>query len=174
MAISTYTVYGAAFVYVNPAGAGYSLLGYTEQGVDIDITESKDELMTDLLGTKTPQDFQDMGGLVRIVAPLIAVDTTVLDSIFMVGDLSSLGQINTPGVVLGINNKAVGIGIASPSSGGAGFNRPWTCPTAIIRSHGSRIATKANPWRLEAVGWPFLSFTASSGKGGVLFKRSLP
>lgn len=174
MAVNTYTVFGAALVYVGTGSAGaLELLGYTEQGVDMDITENKDEVMTDLMGSKTPQDFQDMGMMARIVTPLIALDTAVLAKVIDNGDRTTFGATNTPGLVLGINGYGYSVAIQS-GVGSTLYAAPWFFYKAICRSDGTRLATKANPFRLELIAWPFVSYTATNGKNVPLFSRAVP
>lgn len=168
-------MFGAALVYVGTGVAGaLELLGYTEAGVDMEIAENKEELMTDLMGSKTPQDFQDMGMMGRIVTPLIAVDTAVLDKIIGRGDSAGTGEVNTPGLVLGIGGYAFPVAIQQAAFSVANYSRPWYFYTCINRSNGTRLATKANPFRLELVAWPYRSYTATTGKNAPLFARGLP
>ncbi len=177
MAVETYTVFGAAFLNIRLGSAAIQTLGYTEQGVDMDITEAKEEVLTDLMGTKVPQDFQDMGMMARIIAPLIALDDTVLRTIINRGDRSTFGQVNSPGLVLGATGYYFGLGIVSGATGLGGtgtYTAPWYFPYCLLRAPGTRLATKANPMRLEIVAWPLASYTASSGKNTTLFTRALP
>lgn len=174
MAVNTYTVFGAALVYTGTGSAGaLELLGYTEQGVDMDITEAKEEVMTDLMGTKVPQDWQDMGMMARIVTPLIALDTAVLAKVMNKGDRTTFGSVNTPGLVLGVGGYSFSVAIQS-GTGSLLYQAPWYFPTCLCRSDGTRLATKANPFRLELVGWPYKSYTATNGKDAVLFARAVP
>lgn len=176
MAVDTFTCFGAALIYTGTGSAGaLELLGYSEQGVDMDITENKEELMTDLLGTKTPQDFQDMGMMALITAPLIAVDNAVLAKVIDKGDRTTYGQINTPGLVLGQLGYYFPVAIRSfvtPSS--SGYSAPWYFYSCLLRREGTRLATKANPFRIELIAWPLKSFTATSGKDAPLFARAIP
>lgn len=166
--IDGYMVNGTAFVYVGTGSAGaLELLGYTEAGVDKDIKENKREIMTDLFGDMTPQDFQDMGIVARIVAPMIAMDRAVMAKIMNRGDRTALGQMNTPGLVLGVAGYAFRVAIASS------FDSPWSFYKCVTQSESTRLATKANPYRFEFMAWPFASYTATSGKDAPLWSRSL-
>lgn len=174
MAVNTFTIFGDALIYVGTGSAGaLELLGYTEQGVDLDITENKDEIMTDLMGSKTPQDFQDMGMIARAVMPLIALDTAVLDKVIGRSDRTAFGQVGSPGLPLATAGYAFTMAIQSGISSLL-YSRPWYFYTCLTRSDGTRLATKANPFRLEVVAWPYQSFTATSGKNAPLFARALP
>jgi hypothetical protein len=159
---------GTAFVYVGTGTSGaLELLGYTEAGVDKDIKENKREIMTDLFGDMTPQDFQDMGMVARIVAPFIAMDRTVMAKVMGRGDRTAVGQISTPGSVLGVGGYAFRVAIASPA------DSPWSFTKCVALSESTRLATKANPYRFEFFAWPFASYTATTGKDVPLWTRSL-
>jgi len=171
MAVNTYAINGCAFVYVQDVGANtYSLLGYTESGVDMDITENKTEIMTDLFGDKTPQDFQDMGMMARLVIPLIAYDSVVLASIINRGDRSTYGSLNTPGLPLGQSGYGFAVYITAPLGVAAA---PWYFYKCLMKTEGQRLATKANPFRLELVAWPWVTYQATTGKNAPLFARSI-
>lgn len=168
MAVDGYMVNGTAFVYTGTGGAGaLELLGYTEQGVDKDINENKGEIITDLFGPMTPQDFQDFGMVARIVCPFIALDRSVLGRVMNRGDRTTLGTLNTPGLVLGVAGYAFRVAIAST------FDSPWSFYKCILRTESTRLATKANPLRLEFFAWPWVSYTATTGKDTPLWSRSL-
>lgn len=169
MAVDGYAVNGAALVYVGTGGSGaLQLLGYTDQGVDIEIIENKQEIMTDLFGPMTPQDFQDMGLMARIVAPLIAMDRTVLATVMGRSNQTTKGQTGTPGLVLGVNGYAFRVGIASL------FDSPWSFNSCLLRPRSAtRLATKANPFRVEFLAWPYTPYTATTGKDVTLWTRSL-
>lgn len=173
MAIDGYMVNGTSFVYVGTGSAGaLELLGYTVEGADMNVEEHKGEIFTDLFGPRTPQDFQDFGMTARIIAPFIAVDRTVLAKIMSRGDHTGApanqGTLNTPGLVLGVGGYGFRVGIAST------FDSPWSFNTCILRpGYGTRLATKANPFRVEFMAWPYASYTATTGKNVPLFTRSL-
>lgn len=169
MAVDGYMVNGAALVYsYTGVASAAELLGYTDHGTDMDVQENKGEIITDLFGPMTPQDFQDFGMTARIIAPLIASDRTVLAKLTGRGDRTTLGQISTPGLVLGVNSHKFRIGIAS------NFDSPWSFSSCLMRpGWGTRLATKANPFRLEFIAWPYASYTAVTGKDSPLWSRTL-
>lgn len=168
MAVDGYMVNGAALVYTGTgSSSALELLGYTEAGVDQDIFENKSEIMTDLFGPMTPQDFQDMGMMARIVVPLIACDRTVLAKIMGKSDRTAIGQIGTPGLVLGVGGYAFRVAIAAPA------DSPWSFSKCIVRAEGTRLATKANVFRVEFLAWPYASYTATTGKDAPLWTRSI-
>lgn len=167
MALDGYAINGPAFVYTGTGTAGaLELLGYTEAGVDMDIKENKREIMTDLFGDMTPQDFQDMGMVARVVAPLIAMDRTVMAKIMGRGDRSvAAGDLNTPGLVLGAGGYRFKVAIASS------FDSPWAFHSCLTLSASTRLATKANPFRFEFFAWPYAPYTALTGKDTVFWSR---
>ncbi len=184
MANDSYLVNGAAFVYVGTGTAlALELLGYTEAGVNMDIKENKREIMTDLMGDMTPQDFQDMGMIANLEAPLIAMDSAVLYKVMGRGDHTAstsptlgggTGLTNTPGTVLGINGYAFPVVIASPytpPTANIFTGNAWRFETCLCMNSDWRLATKANPFRLQLMAWPYKSFTATTGKDARLWSR---
>lgn len=168
MAIDGYAVNGAALVYVGTGSAGaLELLGYTDAGVPMDVTEVTDDIMTDVMG-KVPHDIQSMGMTARIVANLIAMDRTVLAKITGRGDRTTVGQMNTAGLVLGAAGYSFRVGISSP------LDTPWSFSRCIIRpGFGTTHASKANPFRVEFFAWPVAAVTATTSKDAPLWTRSL-
>lgn len=167
--VDGYAVNGPAIVFTGTGGGGALLeLGYTDQGVDIEILENKLEIITDLLGPMTPQDWQEMGMLARIVCPLIAMDRSVLATVTGRSDRVALGEIGSPGLVLGMNGFAFRVGIASL------YDVPWSFTTCLLRPRfGTRLATKANPFRVEFIAWPFVPVSYTYAGNAPLWTRSL-
>jgi hypothetical protein len=171
VAINSYAVSGTAFVLVGTGVDGaLEILGYTEQGVTLDITEFKTEIKTDLYGSETPQDFQAMGLIAKVSAPLIAIDTDVLASISTRGDNAFVGEMATPGLVLGINGFAFPLAITTVFDPGG----PFYFFSALLTAQQVRRATKANPFLCEFVCWPYAPFTAVTGLDVPLYVRALP
>ena len=168
MAIDGFAVNGPSLIYVGTGGGGaLQLLGYTDQGTDVEVMENKAEIYSDIFGPMTPHDFQDMGMMARIVAPLIAMDRTVLATVTGRGDRSAVGQVSTPGLVIG-TDWAFRVGIAST------FDSPWSFSRCLMRPRfGTRLATKANPFRVEFFAWPWAPVTTVSGVNTTLWTRSL-
>lgn len=175
---------GAAFVYVGTGSAlALELLGYTEAGVNMDIKENKAEIMTDLMGSMTPQDFQDMGMIANLETPLIALDSYVLSKVMGRGDHTAqssptlgggTGLTNTPGLVLGAGGFAFPVVIASPYNPGTAnifAGNAWRFETCLCMNSDWRLATKANPFKLQLLAWPLKLFTATSGKDALLWSR---
>jgi len=168
MAIDGYTVNGTALVSVGTGTSGaLEVLGYTQDGVDIDITEITEDIMTDVMG-RAPQDVQAMGMTARIVCAFIALDRTVLAKITGRGDRTAVGQVNTPGLVLGAAGHLFRVGIASP------FDTPWSFSKCLVRpGFGTRLATKANPLRVEFFALPYAAVTTVAGKDTPLWTRAI-
>jgi len=169
MAIDGYTINGPALVYTGTGNAGaLELLGYTTDGVDVRITENVEPIMTDLLGTQTPQDFQDMGMVAEITAPLIAIDRAVLAKVMGRGNRAAAGLLSTPGNVKGAGGWAFRLGISSSA------DSPWSFAAAILRPTAQfRLSTKAQPLTLQFFAWPYVSYTATTALNAVLWTRSL-
>jgi hypothetical protein len=169
MAIDGFTVNGSALLYVGTGSAGaLELLGYTQDGVDSDIQEKKGELFTDIFGPMVPHDFQDFGMDATVRAPLIAMDSAIFAKAIGRGDRTTLGLINTPGLVFGAAGYLVRVAIAAP------LNTPWSFSKCLIRpGHGTRLATKANPYTISWYAFPWASVATVSGKDTPLFTRSL-
>jgi len=169
MAIDGYWVTGPSLVYVGTGSAGaLELLGFTENGADIEVTKHYADVLTDIFGPLTPQDIQDFGEVAQVTAPLIAVDRTVLNKAMNRGDRAANGQLNTPGRMVGANAQSMRLGIA------AAADTPWSFSNAIVRpSARFRMATKANPFTITFFAWPYAAYTVTTGKDAVLYTRTL-
>ncbi len=164
-----YHVNGSAFVWVSFNGVTYERLGFTDNGVDINVQQNKGEIITDVFGPMTPQDFQDFGLTARVVCPFIYTDRAILDQVLAVGDASAIGEMNTPGLVVGVNGYTIGVYIEAP------FDLPWTFLNCTVRpGFGSRLGVKANVFRLEFQAWPYQPPTVLTGKDAPLYLRSIP
>lgn len=171
MAIDGYTIAGTTFVLVNPVPGDDAMvtLGYTTDGVEMNVSENNAEIFTDLLGPLTPQDFQNMGMVARIRAPLIAMDRSVLATITGRGDRTAVGQISTPGMVIGVSNKLINLGLSCAA------DFPWFFPYCIMnKGFGTKLATKANPFMVEFFAWPWVGYTATTAYDRTLWTRSIP
>lgn len=168
MANESYAVNGPARVHVGTGTAGaLEPLGFTDRGVQIDITELTRDIITDLCG-EAPQDAQSMGMTARIVVPLIVLDKSVFKKLMGRGDRTSPGLMSTPGLVLGAGGYLFRVGIESP------FDEPWSFEKCFIRpGYGTTLASAANPLRVEFFAIPWLAATATTAKDTPLFTRSL-
>ncbi len=168
-ATSAYMVNGTAFVYTGTGAAGaLETLGYTVDGVNQNITENKGEIITDLFGPMTPQDYQDLGMVAKITCPFIAMDRAVLAKVMNRGDRTgAIGALSTPGLVLGVSGYAFRLAIAST------FDSPWSFNSCILATESTRLGTRANPMQLDFNAWPFVSYTAVTGRDARLWTRSL-
>lgn len=169
MAVDGYMTNGSALVYTGTGtGGALELLGYTTDGVQIRVTENVEPIITDLFGPQTPQDFQHMGMVAEITAPLIAVDRAVLAKVTGKSNRTAVGQVGTPGLVLGVTGHAFRVAISSV------FDSPWSFSTCIVRpGFDTRLAVKAQPFNIQFFAWPYASYLATSGKDHVLWTRSL-
>jgi len=169
VAIDSFTVNGSALVYVGTGSAGaLELLGYTQDGVDTDIQEKKGEIFTDIFGPMVPHDFQDFGMDANIRAPMIAMDSAIFAKVINRGDRTTLGGINTPGLVFGNGGYLIRVAIAAP------LNTPWSFSKCLLRpGHGTKLATKANPYMLSWYAFPWAAVSTTSGKDTPLFTRTL-
>ena len=169
MAIDGFTVNGPALFYTGTGAVGaLELLGYTENGVDVRITEHSEPVMTDIFGTQIPHDFQDMGMSAEVRVPLIAMDRTVFLKVIGKGDRTTVGLLNTPGMLKGQGGHAFRIGIAAPA------DSPWSFTKAILRPDTQlRLATKAHPLVLTFFAIPFSAYTVTAGKDTSLWTRTL-
>lgn len=178
MAIDRFTVGGTALVYVDPVNASvgsgnpYSLLGYTDKGVSIQIDQKYVEWFTDQLGPTVPVDFQDVGAIAKISVPLIACDDTVLSDILSYNDEkvtgfpTGAGIVGTPGLMVGQTGFYIGLNIVSDQ------DYPWYFPSTIIApGFKHQVATVAHPFVLEFLAWPLVAFNANSAKGTILWSR---
>jgi len=169
MAINGYMVNGPAIVYTDVASPGFLVpLGYTDAGVDINVQQNKGEILTDVMGPMTPQDFQDFGMTARIVCPFIAMDRAIMNQIIDVGDSSIPGATSTPGLVIGENNYKFTVAIASS------FDVPWVFKNCLVRpGFGTKLAVKANVFRFEFYAWPYSPSSNTNGRNILLFTRGV-
>lgn len=167
MAISGYHVNGPALVYTSTGGGGaFQLLGYTDNGVDITIEHHTSPIITDVMGPLVPQDMQEMGLTATIVAPLIASDRTVLSSLMNRANPGT-GNLGLPGLVMGVNLNLFKVAIASL------FETPWIFQACCTRPRfGTKLATKANPFRMEFFAFPYAPYTTTNGLGTPVWART--
>jgi len=162
-----YMVNGSAIVWTDVTGS-WQVLGYTDAGVDMNVQQNKGEILTDVMGPMTPQDFQDFGMTARVVCPFIMTVRAQMDAIIAVGDSFDYGSTNTPGIVIGENDFKFGIYIESS------FDAPWTFENCLVRpGFGTKLAVKANVFRFEFYAWPYASSNTFFGGDIPLFNRSV-
>ena len=171
MAIDGFHVNGTALVYIAPYVAGVmqsrQLVGYTDNGVRMRVIENYSDIITDVMGPMTPHDIQNMGMVANITVPLIASDRTVLALIQGRGDRTAVGQVSTPGLVMGANSYQFMVSISSPA------DSPWNFLYCITRpGFETQLATKANPFTLEFFAWPWSLYTNTAGKDTTLYNRT--
>lgn len=179
MSVDAFSINGPALVYIGDAGGdNLELLGYTDQGVDLRVRHNKIPQYTDLFGPYVPQEFLDMGMMGKLSVPLMAFDTTLLDSVLDTGDRLDEGMISTPGLPQGQLGWAFSVGIASdPNIGGPGL--PWLFLYCVINpDFSTKLSVRANPFKLELIAWPFRDTSSAgsvqSGLDAELWVRDLP
>ena len=178
MAIDRFTVGGTALVYVDPvntstgSGNPYSLLGYTDKGVTIQIDQKYSEWYSDELGSAVPVDFQDVGAIAKITVPLIACDDIVLNNILSYNDekvsgfATGSGIIGTPGLMVGQTGYYISLNIVSDQ------DYPWYFPSTLITpTFRHVVATAVHPFVLEFMAWPLVAFLDQTAKGKVVWSR---
>lgn len=169
MSIDGFMVNGSALLYTGTGGGGaLELLGYTDNGVRMRVIENYSDIISDVFGPMTPHDIQQMGMVANISVPLIACDRSVLAKVTGRSNRAAVGQIGTPGLVMGVAGYAFRVGIASPA------DNPWSFPYCITRpGFDTQLATKANPFVLEFFAWPWGSYTVINATNQTLWTRSL-
>ena len=169
MAITGYTVNGAGLVVAKISGS-YVTIGYTQDGTELTLRQHLEEIMTDVFGTRVPQDFQDMMMEASLSIPFIAIDATDLLTLMNLGDKSGNtdGTSNTPGLVLGAGGYGTILGITAP------LGTPWYFQQAFIADDKwrTKLATKAQPVRMNWRAIPKASYTAVTGAGTTLYARA--
>lgn len=160
---------GGALVSVKLSGS-YVTIGYTQDGVNLHLQQFLEEIMTDVFGTRTPQDFQDMGMMATIDIPFIAIDSTDFLTVLNVGDKTTNtdGTLNTAGLVMGAGSYGQILGISAP------LGTPWYFGNTFIRDDKIRqkLSSKAMPLQTKFVAIPTTSYTTVTAKASVLYSRS--
>lgn len=170
MALGGFHINGPALVYTYTGSGGASeLLGYTRDGVDVELIKNWMEIFTDIFGPMTPHDFQDMGEVAQISCPLVVTDRTVLGHVMARGDSAGEGKINTPGLVVGATGNAFAVAIASTNDSPYHFSSCIRRPSARVK-----LATAYQPFTLQLFAWPFALPTVTVGKDTPLYTRSIP
>ena len=168
MAIDGYWATGPALVYSGTGSVGaLELLGFAQNGCEVEITKNYEQIMTDIFGPMTPQELQDFGEVAIITCPLIAVDRTVLAKVMGRGNRSSVGQMNTPGRLVGASGDAFRVGIA------AAADTPYSFNTCVVRPARFPMSVAAKPYTLTFFAWPYAAFTVTTGLNAPLYTRSL-
>lgn len=168
MAIDGYWATGPALVYSGTGSANaLELLGFAESGVEVEITKNYEQIMTDIFGPMTPQELQDFGEVATITCPLIGLDRTVLAKVMGRGNRSAVGQINTPGRLVGANGDSFRVGIA------AAADTPFSFNNCVVRPARFPMSVKAKPYTLTFFAWPYAAYTVTSGYNATLYTRSL-
>lgn len=148
-------------------GGSLELLGYTVDGVDVQVTHNLSEVMTDVMGPMTPHDLQDMGEVAVVTCPLMVSYRDCLKRVMGRGDKPAEGTLNSPGLLLGQSGASFLLGVTSPGDEPYLFDNVVWRPDARVK-----LSTKAQPFVIQFFGWPRLPFTATTGRGARLYSRS--
>ena len=162
-------VSGTCLVYSGTGpGNALELVGYSDAGVDVQITHNVKEIFTDLFGPMTPHEFQDLGEVAVISVPFIVSYREILKKIQNRGDKSTQGWLNSPGYLLGSSGASFKIGLTAPA------DEPYLFYNCLWRPDSRvKLGTVAAPFTAQFFAWPFLPYTAVSGRNAPLYARSL-
>lgn len=168
---TAYHVNGPAIVSIGGQGTSGSLqvLGYTEDGADIEINNEFEPIMGDVGGPSKPQDLQDMGDDATIRLRLLSYDINVLNQIRTnwIGEGSLEGTRGPAGFLMGSNNAAFRVVIASAT------DEPWRFFSCIARGlQGTKIGVRKTVWNLNLYAWAFIPATATSASGIALYDHT--
>jgi hypothetical protein len=151
-------VNGPAYLYaaVNTNNT-WMPLGYTEAGVDVEITNHYTPVMCDAAGVEAPADLQRMGRSAIITAPAVAYDQTCLDAIEKRGGLVAVGSEGTVGELMGTGGAAFGFGWKGPT------DQDWRFTSCVlVTPHRARMGTKYTVDTLTVRAWVFVPATVTN------------
>jgi hypothetical protein len=78
---SEFHVNGLASIWYSGSGGTAALLGYSQDGVTIELHYETEDIITDKWGAKIPEDVQNMGQWASIKCNLIKYDTLVIEAL---------------------------------------------------------------------------------------------
>lgn len=149
MAIIATHVSGPALVYIRfgPTGA-LRQLGISQDGVDVEVNNHDEPVMTDAAGPSLPADIQDTGQDAMIRFGLSAYDYDMLVKVRTRGNAAKEGQSGSRGLLLGASGATMGLVIASES------DEPWRFFTTILRGpQHVKPSTRYSVQRLSFYAW---------------------
>lgn len=151
-------VNGPAYMYAAVgSNNAWTALGYTEAGVDVEITNHLTPVMCDAAGVEAPADLQRMGRSAVITAPMVAYDHTTLDLIEQRGGLAGVGSEGTVGELMGTGGAAFGFGWKGPT------DRDWRFTSCVlVNPHRGRFGTKYTVDTLVVRAWVFVPATVTN------------
>jgi hypothetical protein len=153
-------VNGPAYMYAAVgANNAWTALGYTEAGVDVEITNAWTPVMCDAAGVELPADLQRMGRSATITAPMVAYDQTTLDLIEKRGGMSSpaVGSEGTVGELQGTGGYSFGFGWKGPT------DQDWRFTNCVlVNPHRARMGTKYTVDTLVVRAWVFVPATVTN------------
>jgi len=172
MAIGGYHINGPADLSTGTGSAGaLETLGYTgqQQGVDVEVQEVTEEILTDIFGGRVPNDLLYYGEIATIRVPLIASDRTVLKKVLSRGDRTTAGLLSTPALVLGAGGYLYRVAVASPA------DEPWNFAACYLRpGYNVKLRAGPEPFVLTFLALPFAASTVTNGKDVPLYTRTIP
>jgi hypothetical protein len=133
-------------------------------------------VFADVFGDKVAQDVQDMGMSAKITIPLIAYDSSILQSIMNRGDRGAFGQFNTPGLPLNAMGWTISMYITGLWTAWPGIpanQGVWKFFNCYVTSESQRLSTKASPFQLEVATLPNAGYAVQVGTNIPFLSRSI-
>lgn len=164
----TIHVSGEAHIRVAvPTGATLASLGYTVDGVTIELNRHTAPVEADTGGggDGVPVDVQSMGRTVMIRGRLVVYDEAILAGLRRLADETAEGQLETVGILLGANNLLNRLLVTSPQDG-----VPWNFPAGFLTGTTEvKIGTKRTAWDFSWFAFAYIG--AGTAKDKVLYNR---
>jgi hypothetical protein len=165
-------VFGEAAIEVGLGSASaLQVLGFSVDGVDIEIHRPVVPIYDDRAGPQTPTDEQQFPAYAYVAAQLIWWDDTIRANVFTRADNGTTEGVNAgAGVLFGAGSKyyrlLINVPTVSPTN-----EQPWNWPNARLEGKPTRtkVGSKAYIWTMRwfCVGW----FSTTSASGSVLYNR---
>jgi hypothetical protein len=129
----------------------------------------KDLLFTDVSGPRAPHDFQEQGEIAMISAKMVLIDPEVLDRVRAVGDKTLVGQRNSTGLVLGVNNYFFQLWVDGTN------DRPHHFFSALLwEDEDELFGTRRTEDDIMFYAWAFIGPDATTAKDTQLFEYIRP
>lgn len=161
-------VSGEARIKIGSGSVGaLEILGVSEDGVDINIEDHVDPVMTDTFGPRVPFDEQHFLETGTIQMRLIFYDEAILAKIRRpLLNSAAEGTMVEAGTLYGAAGHYFRLLILSPQD-----SLPWNFLSARMeRAKRVKIGTKRNAWDLSFFAIPYTGFAGTS-VGGLLYNR---
>jgi hypothetical protein len=164
-------VFGEAAVTVGLGSAGaLQVLGYSIDGVDIEINDEVEPVFDDRFGPRVPTDEQKFLESARIRAQIIFWDETVRQNVFIRSQNNvTEGVMPGAGLLWGAGGfyyrLLINVPLVSPTN-----ESPWNFLNArMMGSQPIKVGTKVSAWNMTWFAKPFTLATSASGT--VLYNR---